>query len=320
MGQLEDMHIFIRIVEAGGISRAADQLGIAKSAVSRRLAALETRVGVRLLNRTTRTSSLTNIGKTYYERAIKVVDDVVELNALAIDTKTSLTGVINFAAPLSFGLSHLSPAISDFINQHPDLTININFSDRQVDLVEEGLDFAFRIADLKDSTLISRKIAPINHLLCASSQYLKNYGTPQTPDDLKNHQLLQYSVSEANTWQLTDKKEKLYTVNIKSKMMANNGDFLKDMAIAGHGVLFSPTFISWKAIEAGELIPILTDFKLSFLNAYAVYPQARYLSQRSRILIDFFIKRFGDTPYWDQAINFDKNEENQSSAKNLASS
>ncbi len=315
MGQLEDMHIFIRIVEAGGISRAADQLGMAKSAVSRRLVALEARIGVRLLNRTTRTSSLTDIGKNYYERAIKVVDDVVELNALAIDTNTSLTGVINLAAPLSFGLSHLSPAISDFINLHPELTININFSDRQVDLVEEGLDFAFRIADLKDSTLIARKVSPINHVLCASSKYLKKHSIPHTPDDLKNHQLLHYSISGTNTWRLTDKKGKLYSVNIKAKMIANNGDFLKDMAIAGHGVLFSPTFIAWKAIEAGKLVPILTDFKLLSLNAYVVYPQARYLSQRSRILIDFFIKRFGDTPYWDQAINFGKNETNQSKAR-----
>ncbi len=239
MGQLEDMHIFIRIVEAGGISRAADQLGMAKSAVSRRLVALEARIGVRLLNRTTRTSSLTDIGKNYYERAIKVVDDVVELNALAIDTNTSLTGVINLAAPLSFGLSHLSPAISDFINLHPELTININFSDRQVDLVEEGLDFAFRIADLKDSTLIARKVSPINHVLCASSKYLKKHSIPHTPDDLKNHQLLHYSMSGTNTWRLTDKKGKLYTVNIKAKMIANNGDFLKDMAIAGRVIVNS---------------------------------------------------------------------------------
>ena len=308
MGQLEDMHIFIRIVEAGGISRAAEQLGMAKSAISRRLVALETRIGVRLLNRTTRTSSLTDIGKNYYERVIKVVDDVVELNALAIDTNTSLTGTINLAAPLSFGLSHLSPAISDFINLHPDLIIHINFSDRQVNLVEEGLDFAFRIADLKDSTLIARKIAPINHVLCASTKYLKNHGTPHTPDDLKHHQLLHYSMSETNTWRLTDRKGKQYTITIKAKMIANNGDFLKDMAIAGHGILLSPTFIAWKAIETRELVPILTDFKLTSLNAYAVYPQTRYLSQRSRMLIDFFIQRFGETPYWDQSIHSNKNK------------
>ncbi len=303
MGQLEDMNIFIRIVEAGGISRAADQLGLAKSAVSRRLVDLEARLGVRLLNRTTRTSSLTDIGQSYYDRAIKVVDDVAELNTITTDANTSLEGTINLAAPLSFGLSHLSPAINDFVNQHPELTINIDFSDRQVDLIEEGFDLAFRIADLKDSSLIARKISPIKHMLCASPEYFNKYGAPESPDDLKNHLLLHYSISGTNTWKLTDKKGKQYTISVNAKMIANNGDFLKDMAIAGHGIVFSPTFISWQAIATGELVPILTDYKLLQLNAYAIYPKTRYLSQRTRLLIDFLVELFGDNPYWDQDIN-----------------
>jgi len=302
MGQLEDMNIFIRIVEAGGISRAADQLGLAKSAVSRRLVDLETRLGVRLLNRTTRTSSLTEIGRSYYERAIKVVDDVAELNAITTDANTSLEGTIHLAAPLSFGLSHLSPAIDVFVKKHPELTINIDFSDRQVDLVEEGLDLAFRIGDLKDSSLIARKISPITIMLCASPEYLEKQGTPKTPDDLKNHRLLHYNLTGSNTWKLTDKKGKQYNVCISAKMTANNGDFLKDMAIAGHGIISSPTFISWKAVATGDLVPILTDYKLQQLNAYAVYPQTRYLSQRTRLLIDFLAERFSDNPYWDQGI------------------
>jgi DNA-binding transcriptional LysR family regulator len=305
MGQLEDMNIFVRIVESGGISRAADQLGLAKSAVSRRLVDLETRLGVRLLNRTTRKSSLTEIGRSYYERAIKVVDDVAELNALTTDANTTLQGAISLAAPLSFGLSHLSPAIDAFVNQHPELTINIDFSDRQVDLIEEGLDLGFRIADLKDSNLIARKISPIKIMLCASPEYLKKYGTPKTPDDLKNHRLLLYNITGINTWKLTDKKGKQYTVSVNAKIIANNGDFLNNMAIAGHGIISSPTFISWKAITAGKLIPVLTDYKPPQPNAYAVYPQTRYLSQRTRILIDFLVERFGDKPYWDKNITFD---------------
>lgn len=304
MGQLEDMNIFIRIVDAGGISRAADQLGLAKSAVSRRLVDLETRLGVRLLNRTTRTSSLTEIGQSYYDHAITIVDDVAELNAVTSDANTTLKGTIKLAAPLSFGLRHLSPAIDDFLNQHPVLTINIDFSDRQVDLVEEGLDLAFRIADLKDSNLIARKVSPIKLLLCASPEYLKKYGTPKTPNDLKNHHLLYYNIAETNTWKLTDKKGKKHTVSVNAKMIANNGDFLNDMAIAGHGIASSPTFISWQAITTGDLVPVLTDYKLPQPNAYAVYPQTRYLSQRTRILIDFLVERFGDNPYWDQSINF----------------
>lgn len=304
MGQLEDMNMFIRVVDAGGISRAAEQMDIAKSAISRRLVGLETRLGVSLLNRTTRTSSLTEAGQSYYERAIKVIDDVIELNAITTNSRCALEGTIRLAAPLSFGLAHLAPAIDVFAKEHPKLTINIDFSDRQVDLVEEGLDLAFRIADLKDSSLIARKISPINIILCASPDYLKKHGKPNTPTDLNNHRLLHYNVSGSSNWKLTDIKGKQHSINISAKIIANNGDFLKDMAVAGHGIVSSPTFISWKAIATGDLVPVLSDYKLPQLNAYAVYPQTRYLSQRTRILIDFLVERFGDNPYWDQNINY----------------
>lgn len=300
MGQLEDMQVFIRIVDAGGISRAAEQLGLAKSAISRRLADMESRLGVRLLNRTTRTSSLTEIGQNYYERAMAIVDDVTELNTLTMGDNTSLEGTINLAAPLSFGLGHLSSAIDYFLKEHPRLTINISFSDRQIDLVEEGLDLAFRIADLKDSSLVARKISPINFILCASPEYLQDQGEPKVPDDLKNHCLLHYNLAETNTWKLTDKKGKKFTVRVNAKIIANNGDFLKDMAIAGHGIVYSPTFITWKAIATGDLVAVLTDYQLPQTHAYAVYPQTRYLSQRTRSLINFLLERFGENPYWDQ--------------------
>lgn len=303
MGQLEDMGIFVRVVEAGGISRAAEQLGLAKSAVSRRLVELEKRLGSRLLNRTTRSSSLTETGQTYYERATRVLDDVAELNALTMDANTALHGTINLAAPLSFGLSHLGSAMDSFIKLHPQLRINIDFSDRQVDLVEEGLDLAFRIAELKDSSLMARKICPIRLCLCASPAYLEKHGTPKTPDDLKEHKLLFYNLGGNATWTLEDDKGKRYAVRVSSNIIANNGEFLKDMAIAGHGIVSSPTFICWQAIATGDLLLILTQYKLPEPSAYAVYPQNRYLSQRSRILIDFLVERFGDNPYWDQNLS-----------------
>ena len=302
MGQLEDMNVFIRVVEAGGISRAAEQLGQAKSAVSKRLADLEARLGTRLINRTTRNSSLTETGKEFYERAIKIVDDVSELNALSKDTNTRLEGVIKLAVPLSFGLAHLAPAIDIFAKRHPDLTINIDFSDRQIDLVEEGFDLAFRIAELKDSTLAARKITPIRLILCASPAYIKKNGMPETPEQLKKHNFLKYSVIGSSSLKLKDKNGKDHTVRLSAKMIANNGDFLKDMAIAGHGIVTTPTFIAWKAITTGDLVPILTDYKLAQPSAYAVYPQNRYISQRARLLIDFLVERFGDNPYWDQNL------------------
>lgn len=302
MGQLEDMQIFVRVVEAGGIGLAAEQLSIAKSAVSRRLSDLETRLGVTLINRTTRTSNITEAGSLYYARAVKVIDDVAELNNMAADPQTSLQGILRLAAPLSFGLAHLAPALDSFVKEHTELTLNVDFSDRHIDLIEGGYDLAFRIGELGDSSLKARRISPIKMAMCASPDYLKQWGTPQIPDDLKHHQLLRYTLVDSRSWKLIDKQGKETIVPIEAKILANNGDFLSKMGIAGHGILISPTFIVWQALSVGDLVPVLPDYSIASSNAYAVYPKTRYLSQRARLLIDFLQERFGGTPYWDQSL------------------
>ena len=300
MGQLEDMRIFVRIVEAGGIGKAADQLGMAKSGISRRLAALENRLGAPLINRTTRSSSLTTIGREYYERAVKLIGDVSELDNLARDETTSLKGQLRLAAPLSFGLAHLSPVIDAFSREHPGLTINIDFSDRQVDLVEQGVDLAVRIADLKDSSLHARRICPIRLLLCASPSYLELHGTPRTVEDLRRHEVLGYTLGGGQTIRLSNDRGDEHLVPASARMAANNGDFLHAMAVAGHGIVALPTFIVWQSMAGQSLVPVLESYSLPALNAWAVYPQTRYLSQRARRFIDFTVDRFGDNPYWDE--------------------
>lgn len=301
MGQLEDMSVFVRIVEAGGIGKAAEQLNMAKSGVSRRLVALETRLGVTLINRTTRSSSLTSVGREYYERAVKLIGDISELDGLTSDQSKSLQGLLRLAVPLSFGLSHLSPAIESFANEHPGLSINIDFSDRQVDLVEQGVDLAIRISDLNDSSLQARRICPIRLLLCASPSYLKRQGLPQKPKDLKDQQVLGYTLGSGHTIRLKNQKGDEQLIHTSARIAANNGDFLRDMAIAGHGIAVLPTFIVWQSLAKRELVPVLEQYTLPALSAWAVYPQTRYLSQRARQFIDFLIERFGDRPYWDQA-------------------
>jgi len=300
MGQLEEMQNFIRVVEAGSISKAAGQLGVAKSGVSRRLVELEARLGVRLLNRTTRRSSLTEAGQAYYQRAAKLLTDVAELNAVTADTDALLKGTLRLAVPLSFGLSHLSPAIDEFLKLHPELTINIDFSDRHIDLVGQGVDLAIRIADMSDSTLQARRICPIRLLLCASPAYLDRQGVPRTPGDLKKHRVLQYDIGGGSVLRLEDRQGKEYVVHTRPRIIANNGDFLRDMAMAGHGIILTPSFIAWQAVARGELVSILTDYCTQQRSAYAVYPQTRYLSRRARMFIDFLVDRFGDNPYWDQ--------------------
>ena len=300
MGQLEDMQVFVRVVDAGGIGLAAEQMGIAKSAVSRRLSELETRLGVTLLNRTTRSSKLTEAGENYYARSQQLINEIDELNNLTSDPDCALNGTLRISVPLSFGLLHLTSAIEQFTREHPELSLDINFSDKETDLIEGGYDLAFRIGDLQDSSLKAKKISPIKLVICASPNYLSKHGTPSTPDDLKQHQLLRYALEENNHWKLLDKQGNTHTIPLKSAISANNGDFLNIMAISGRGIIIQPTFIAWEALAQKQLIPILTDYEIPEINAYAVYPQTRFTSRKVRIFIDFLSERFGNNPYWDQ--------------------
>lgn len=300
MNQLEEMRSFVRVVEAGGISKAAEQLGLAKSGVSRRLADLENRLGVRLLNRTTRRSSLTEAGQAYYTGAVKLLADVAELNAVTTNSDAVLEGTLRLAVPLSFGLCHLSPAIDEFLKVHPGLDVNIDFSDRHVDLVESGVDLAIRISRLHDSSLKARRICPIRLLLCASPAYIEARGCPETPGDLAHHSLLRYDIGGGSQVRLEDPQGKVHTVQAASRVVANNGDFLRDMAMAGHGIIVIPSFIAWQALASGDLVEIMTGYAPPSLDAWAVYPQTRYLSRRARLFIDFLAERFGNNPYWDQ--------------------
>ena len=301
MGQLEDMQLFIRVVETGSISRAAEQLHIAKSAVSRRLAELERRLGTQLLQRTTRVSHLTEAGQSYYERALQVLDDVDEMHAQVMDSRCQLSGRISLAAPLTFGLNHLSPAIDRFVKLHPEISLSIDFSDRHIDLVEEGIDLAFRIGQLKDSSLIAKPLSPIRFHLCASGDYLNQFGTPQDHNELQQHRLLRYTLSTP-AWRLTDANGQTHEFVPQAKLEANNGDFLNRMAINGQGIGLIPSFICWQALARGQLKRILPEYTLPTTQAYAIYPQNRYQSLRVKSLIDFLGEQFGEFPYWDHPL------------------
>lgn len=300
MGQLEDMAMFVRIVEAGSITKAAEQLNIAKSAVSRRLKELETRLGSQLISRTTRQSNLTQAGEQYYQKVSNILNEVDALNEASSGAPTRIEGTLKMTAPLSFGLLHLKDVIDEYANQHPNLNFELDFSDRHTDLVEEGFELAIRIGEMQDSSYQAKRLSLIRHTLCASPEYLDKMGIPKTVEDLVEHEFLQYSLSKSNTMELTDKQGKKHQVDVNSKIKINNGDFLRDMAVKGHGITFLPTFITYQTVASGELVPILQQYQLPTLNAYAVYPKNRFLSQRCRYFIDFIAERFGDNPYWDE--------------------
>jgi DNA-binding transcriptional LysR family regulator len=203
--------------------------------------------------------------------------------------------------PLSFGLAHLAPAIDEFLREHPGLDLDIDFSDRHVDLVERGVDLAIRIAQLKDSNLQARRLCPIRLLLCASPDYLEAHGRPEHPGDLQNHRVLRYAASGGSALRLPDGDGGEVLVQTEAPIIANNGDFLRDMARAGQGITLIPSFIAWQALALGDLVEIMPRHAPEPLNAWAVYPRNRYLSRRARLFIDFLAERFGERPYWDGA-------------------
>lgn len=306
MDRFENLQTFVRLVEAGSITSVADQLGLAKSAVSRRLAELEEHLGVQLFRRTTRRLNLTESGRGFYERCQRILADLEEAEQAVAQAHGTLSGTLRVAVPQSFGVLHLGPAIGTFACAHPRVHIDLDLNDRQVDLVADGFDVAIRIGQLPDSTLIARRLATVRRVVCASADYLAAHGTPRRPEDLAahGHQCLGYSnVADPAAWPYLDEAGKTRAVRVGLVMRANSGDFLCTAASAGLGVVLAPSFIAYRAIEAGDLVPILTEYTWPSLEAYAVYPHTRHLSRRVRAFVDFLVERFAGVPYWDQCLS-----------------
>lgn len=293
------MQNFVRVVEAGSITRAAEQLNTVKSAVSKRLTDLEQRLGVSLLKRTTRRQTLTEAGQGYYQQCVRILDDIFEVETSLSDDQSSLAGRIRMAAPITFGLMHLSPALRTFNLANPDINFDIEFNDRQQDLIAEGIDLAIRISNLADSSLMARKLATTQMLICGSPDYFQQNGMPQTAEDLLyGHVKLHYN-NVSPSWQLRGHQGELLSINLPSVLSANNGQFLLDAAIQSKGLVLSPDFICSDAIRAGKLLPVLTEALITKeIGVYAVYPQTRYLSRRVRMLMDFLRDYFAQRPDW----------------------
>jgi DNA-binding transcriptional LysR family regulator len=288
------------VVEAGSISGAADRLGVAKSVVSRRITDLEERLGAQLFRRTTRRLNLTDTARGFYDRCLRILADVQEAEDAVSDEHGTLRGRLRVAMPLSFGLMHLGPAIDAFMEKHPKVEFDLDFNDREVDLLAEGFDVGLRIGTLADSSFIARQLATIKGQLCASPTYLEKHGTPRVPEDLRSHACLTYSnLPDPTLWTFVGSDGKETQVRVTSCLMANNGTFLRDAAIAGQGIVLQPNFISYEAIQSGQLVPLLTDHSWPDVHAYALYPQTRHLSRRVRAFVDFLADRFAGVPYWD---------------------
>ena len=302
MDTFAQLQVFVGIVEAGSISGAAERLGMAKSAVSRRLAELEARLGTSLIQRTTRRLNLTDSGRTYYARCVGILADLEEAESAVSQAHGALRGGLKVALPLAFGLRHLAPLIHQFMTLHPEVRFELDFNDRQIDLMQEGFDLAIRIATLEDSSLIARRLAPIRHILCASPDYLVKHGTPETATDLARHVCLAYSnLRDPGLWTYWSADGQTGTVRVPVRLAASSGEFLLQAGIAGEGLLLLPTFYVHEALRTAQLVKVLPAYTWPELSAYAVYPPTRYLSSRVRAFIDFLVERLQGEPYWDRA-------------------
>lgn len=299
MDTLENMRAFVTVVNQGSFSLAADQLGKSPQLISKYVAHLEARLDTRLLTRTTRNLSLTEAGAAYFNRCQQILWDIDDMEAAMSHATQQAKGRLKINAPMSFGITHLTPAIAAFQYAQPGITVDLTLNDREVDIVAEGYDLALRISQLKDSNLVAKKLCPIRLLVCASQMYLEQFGTPQTPEELANHRCLHYTYQEEkNTWSFT-KDGKDFPVKVNGHFNANNGDALRLAALAGGGLILQPTFIVGKDIQAGKLKAVLTDYTPKQLNLYAVYAHRQYLSAKVRLFIDFLAQYFSDTPYWE---------------------
>lgn len=299
MDTLHGIHAFAGVVEHGGFTAAAKALGQSKSAISKQVAALEERLGARLLNRTTRRMSPTEVGQAFYERSLRIIAELDEAERAVAELHAEPRGTLRINAPVAFGTRHIAEPIAEFLQRHPDLNVEMELSDRMVDVVDEGFDLAIRITRLPDSSLIARKLAPFSRSLCASPAYWEKHGRPEHPDDLRHHQCLLYTyLLTGDDWTFTGPDGEC-KVRVTGSLKVNNGDALLGAARNGLGVLNTPNFIAYEDIRNGRLEPVLLDYMASDANIYAVYPHNRHLSAKVRLFIDFLVERFSPVAPWD---------------------
>lgn len=294
------MKVLVAVIDAGSFAAAADALDTSTAAVSRQVAALEKHLGARLLNRTTRRVSLTEAGLGFAERGRSILADLADAETLAGLHSAEPSGLLRVSAPLSLGITHLSRLLPAFRRRYPKLKLDLDLSDRVVDLVNERIDVALRITREPAGTLVARKLAPVSLVVCASPAYLKRHGTPRTPADLAKHQALSFSyLWSGDDWSFEDAQGRVTTVRVNADVHATNGDVLRELAVAGEGILMQPSFIVGKDLASGALVPLLPQWKPPGFNLYAVYLSRQNLPLKVRAFVDYLVEAIGTQPYWE---------------------
>lgn len=299
MDRFQALTAFARVVETGSFARAAERLGASVSAVSRQVGELESHLGARLLNRTTRRLSLTESGQAFYERCVQLLADLEEAEAAVGAATLDPRGTLRLTCGTTFGARHVAPAIAAFRERYPRVRFDIDLSDRIVDLVDEGFDLAIRIGDVRSQALIARRIGTTTLMCCASPAYLARRGAPRVPADLAQHDCLLYVYSpERNVWRFRDAQGAEHAVNVSGPVVANHGETLTALGVAGAGVHLEPDFVVAPHVRAGELVALLPGFAAASIPIHAVYPSRRHLSAKVRAFVDFIAVRFAERPDW----------------------
>lgn len=295
---IEHLRLFVRLAAIQNISQAGQTLGLSPAVASAHLTKLEQSLNVRLISRTTRSVSLTQEGQDFLPHAENIIANVEAAKSALGVGDTSPTGTLRITAPSTFARLHLQPIVKDFLSQYPELDIDLMLSDTIMDLVQGGFDLAIRNADLKDSTLVARKLANDKRIICASPEYIEKYGEPKCPKDLKDHQCINLTGGE--TWSFQTKCG-LMNIKTRGRFKTDNGDAMRDATCDGLGLSINSRWSSYKELKEGRLIQVLKDYPLaSDYGIWAVYPSSRLLAPKVRVFIDYLVKCYQAPVYWDQ--------------------
>lgn len=299
MSDLDDLRAFVSVLDHGSFSRAARELGVANSIISRRISRLEADLGVPLLHRTTRGVSATGAGLEYRRRAGKVLADLAEARDVVTRTRDGVVGRLRVSLPLSFGIRYVTPVLCRLAQEHAGLELDISYSDRLSDLVAERFDVAVRLGNLKDSTLVSRRLGPISLSLVASPSYCSTHALPVTPDDLSVHECVLYSgPRERSPWSFSY-GDRRWSVQPSGRVQADNGEALLQMALGGVGMVLLPDFLAAQPLRSGLLVAILPDFQLPEEGVFVVRPPASYVSTPLKVVTDELVTLFATGMPWD---------------------
>ncbi len=295
MDRLTEMEAFATVVDQGGFTDAARKMGISKSAVSKHVSSLEARLGARLLNRTTRRVSPTEIGLVYYDRARRVLNDAGEADSIVSAMQSAPSGLLRMSVATDFGVSLLSPVLDEFLAAYPEISVNMVLKNRYVELISEGFDLAIRLGELEDSTLRARRITETTQRLIAAPAYFANHGRPARIDDLTEHRLLHYSnQASANVWKITAPSGEERQVRGTGWLTVNDGQSLLNAAIKGLGIAYLPSFLYHGALARGLVEDVIPDLPRTTLGIYAVYPPGRFTQPKVRAFIDFMVAKFAE--------------------------